>query len=293
MIQVPLRMLLTGGLGNQLFQTAAAYYIQALTRREFVLVRDANSYSKYNHGSRVEKLIKDLSVEGKEESLDLLLRFDRKLVRSSRVYADLRRIQVHQELGFDPELVIKDHIHELRGYFQSYIYAESLRGIYQESISYYLKNSQPKVALTNSSPPRPVSLHMRRGDYEILKTTFGVLDFEYYENALEELDSHEKIEEIWVFSDDVPKAKSTLSRSRFSKFMNFQLASNLGEVDSLAAMSICSRHIIANSTFSWWGAFLTGGQRNIIAPDKWFRNGEDPYKLIPHNWTQIESKWEL
>jgi hypothetical protein len=113
MIQRPLRMLLSGGLGNQLFQTAAAYYIQSLTRRELVLVRDANSYSKYNHGSRVEKLIIDLSVEGKEERIDLLRRFDRKLIRSSRVYADLRRIQVHQELGFDPDLVIKEQTIEI------------------------------------------------------------------------------------------------------------------------------------------------------------------------------------
>ena len=75
--------------------------------------------------------------------------------------------------------------------------------------------------------------------------------------------------------------------------MNFQIASSLGEIDSLAAMSLCSRHIIANSTFSWWGAFLTDGQSKVIAPDKWFRNGDDPYKLIPNNWTRIESKWEL
>ena len=293
MIQRPLRVLLTGGLGNQLFQTAAAYYIQSLTKREFVLVRDANSYSKFNHGSRVEKLIMDLSVEGKDERIDLLLRLDRKLIRSSRTYAELRRIQVHQELGFDSELMINDHTVELRGYFQSYIYAESLRGIYQDSISNCLRNLPSSMGLNHTSAARPVSLHMRRGDYEKLKTTFGVLDFEYYQNALEELDTLEEIEEIVVFSDNVSKAKSILSRSRYSKFMNFQLASGLGEIDSLAAMSICSRHIIANSTFSWWGAFLTEGHRNIIAPDKWFRNGEDPYKLIPDSWTQIESKWEL
>jgi hypothetical protein len=293
MIQSPLRVLLTGGLGNQLFQTAAAYHIQSLTKRETIMVRDANSYSKYNHGSRVEKLIANLSVEGKEEKANLFLRLDRRLVRGNQFYADLRRIQVHPELGFNPELTVKKNTNELRGYFQSYIYAESLRGIYQDSISSYLRSSPLNIDLKVTSTAGPVSLHMRRGDYETLKTTFGVLDFEYYENALEELDAHQEIKEIWVFSDDVSKASTILSRSRFLKFMNFQIASSLGEIDSLAAMSLCSRHIIANSTFSWWGAFLTDGQSKVIAPDKWFRNGDDPYKLIPNNWTRIESKWEL
>lgn len=292
MIQSPLRVLLTGGLGNQLFQTAAAYYFRALTKRETVMVRDANSYSKYNHGSRVENLIANLSVEGKEEKANLMLRLDRRLVRDNRFYGDLRRIQVHQELGFNPDFTVKKHTNELRGYFQSFIYAESLREIYQYSISSYLKGSPLNIDLKSASIEGPVSLHMRRGDYETLKTTFGVLDFEYYENALQELDAHKEIKEIWVFSDDIAKASTILSRSRYLKFMNFQIASSFGEIDSLVTMALCSRHIIANSTFSWWGAFLTDGPSKVIAPDKWFRNGDDPYKLIPNNWTRIESKWE-
>ena len=293
MIQSPLRVLLTGGLGNQLFQTAAAYHIREVTKRETLMVRDANSYSKYNHGSRVEKLLANLTVEGKEENANLLLRLDRRLVRDNHTYANLRRIQVQQKLGFDPNLTVKKHRNELRGYFQSYVYAESLREVYQDSVSNYLSSSLLNINLHGSSTAGPVSLHMRRGDYETLRATFGVLDFEYYENALEELDAHKEIKEIWVFSDDMLKASTILSRSRFLKFMNFQIANSLGEIDSLVAMSSCSRHIIANSTFSWWGAFLTDGQSKVIAPDKWFRNGEDPYKLIPNNWTRIESKWEL
>lgn len=293
MIQSPLRVLLTGGLGNQLFQTAAAYHIRAVTKRETVMVRGANSYSKYNHGSQVEKLISNITVEGNGEKANLLIRLDRKFIRSSHVYAEFRRIQVNQQLGFDPDLTVKKHTNELRGYFQSYVYAESLREIYQDSVSRYLSSSPLNIDLQGASTADPVSLHMRRGDYETLRTTFGVLDFEYYENALEELNAHEKIKEIWVFSDDISKALTILSRSRFLKFMNFQIASSLGEIDSLVAMSLCRRHIIANSTFSWWGAFLTDGQRKVIAPDKWFRNGEDPYRLIPNNWMRIESIWEL
>ena len=293
MIQSPLRVLLTGGLGNQLFQTAAAYHIRSLTKRDIVLVRDANSYSKYDHGSQIEKLISDITVEGKGEKANLFIRLDRRLVRDNHTYAELRRIQVHQKLGFDPDLNVKQQTNELRGYFQSYVYAEALREVYQYSLSSYLSSSPLNIELHGSSTAGPVSLHMRRGDYETLRTTFGVLDFEYYENALEELDAHKEIKEIWVFSDDMSKASTILSRSRFLKFMNFQIASRLGEIDSLVAMSLCSRHIIANSTFSWWGAFLTDGPSKVIAPDKWFRHGEDPYKLIPNNWTRIESKWEL
>lgn len=293
MIQSPLRVLLTGGLGNQLFQTAAALHFEKFTNRETILVRDANSFSKYNHSSRVEKLIANLIVEGIEEKPNFLLRLDRRLVRENHIYADFRRIQVDKELGFNPKFTVQKNTNELRGYFQSFIYAESLRLIYRDSISSYLQSSPLNLDPKVTSTAGLVSLHMRRGDYETLKNTFGVLDFEYYENALEELDAHQEIKKIWVFSDDVSKASTILSRSRYIKFMNFQIASSLGEIDSLAAMSLCSRHIIANSTFSWWGAFLTDGQSKVVAPDKWFRNGDDPNELIPNNWTRIESKWEL
>jgi hypothetical protein len=292
MNQGTMRVLLTGGLGNQLFQTAAAFHFEKLTKRETVLARDENSYSKYNHGSRVEKLIPNLKIEEKVEKADLILRIDRRIIRANQIYAKLRKIQVHQELGFDPDMNIQGRTKELRGYFQSYVYAESLKEIYRDSILNYLRGSPLNVHQSDPSTAGPVSLHIRRGDYETLRTTIGMLDFAYYENALEELDTQKEITEIWVFSDDVAKASTILSRSRFLKFMNFQIASSLGEIDSLAAMSLCNRHVIANSTFSWWGAFLTGGQGKIMAPDKWFRNGDDPYKLIPNNWTRIESKWE-
>ena len=292
MNQGAFRVLLTGGLGNQLFQTAAAFHFEKLTKRETVLARDGNSYSKYNHGSRVEKLISNLRIVEKVERADLILRIDRRIIRANQIYSNLRKIQVHQELGFDPDMNIKEHTKELRGYFQSYVYAESLREIYQDAIANYLRCSPLSVHQNDPSTAGSVSLHVRRGDYETLRTTIGVLDFGYYENALEEIDSQEDIKEIWVFSDDVSKASKILSRSRFLKFMNFQIASSLGEIDSLVAMSLCDRHVIANSTFSWWGAFLTGGQRKVMAPDKWFRNGDDPHKLIPNNWTRIESKWE-
>lgn len=292
MNQGALRVLLTGGLGNQLFQTAAAFYFEKLTKRETVLVRDENSYSKYNHGSRVEKLISNLRIVEKVEKADLILRIDRRIIRANQIYANLRKIQVHQELGFDPNMNIKGRTKELRGYFQSYVYAESLREIYQDSIVNYLRCSPLNVYQNDPSIASTVSLHLRRGDYETLRTTIGVLDFGYYENALEELDAQKEIKKIWVFSDDLSKTSTILRKSRFLKFMNFQIASSLGEIDSLAAMSLCNRHVIANSTFSWWGAFLTGGKRKVIAPDKWFRNGDDPNKLIPNNWTRIESKWE-
>lgn len=293
MNQGALRVLLTGGLGNQLFQTAAAFHFEKHTKRETVLIRDANSYSKYNHGSQVEKLVPNLRIEGNHKKADLLHRLERKLVRSNRTYANLRRIQVQQELGFDPDLNIKLSTNELRGYFQSYIYAESFKDIYQESISSYLRSSPLSIIPKSDSITAPISLHMRRGDYETLRQTLGVLDFEYYENALEELNAQKEIKEIWVFSDDVSKASTILGRSRFVNLMNFKFASSLGETDSLVAMTLCSRHIIANSTFSWWGAFLTDGHSNVIAPDKWFRTGDEPYELIPDNWIRIESKWEL
>jgi len=292
MTQEPLRILLSGGLGNQLFQSAVAYHFNLLGNRDCVLVRNENSHSRFDHGSQVEKLILDLKIETKAEKTNFLFRFERKLIRSSQMYSHLRKVQVQKELGFDPNFLIKDDTLELRGYFQSYIYAESLREVYRVSLANYLQDSQLNLKSDITFSKKPISLHLRRGDYETLRTTLGVLDLKYYENALEELNTKEEIQEILVFSDDASKASDILSRSKFSKFMNFKFASSLGEIESLAAMSMCQRHIIANSTFSWWGAFLTTAENSIVAPSKWFRKGDDPNMLIPKHWIQIDSKWE-
>ena len=74
------------------------------------------------------------------------------------------------------------------------------------------------------------------------------------------------------------------------KFISMPLTSNPAEVMYL--MSLGSGHIIANSTFSYWGAYLSKKSQIIIAPSKWFKGWEDPKDLINPKWVRVQSEWE-
>jgi hypothetical protein len=99
--------------------------------------------------------------------------------------------------------------------------------------------------------------------------------------------------EVWVFSDDPASAASTLrflegSRVRWIS----DYSDRLSPEEELILMTFGKAHIIANSTFSWWGAFLSESSMQVIAPEEWFESREEPLDLIPPNWTRIKSYWE-
>ena len=105
-----------------------------------------------------------------------------------------------------------------------------------------------------------ISIHIRRGDY-LTESNFCNLPFDYYINSLELLPNLP----VLIFSDDIPWCESVFLNSRF-KFIK----SNDTQID-LCLMSMCDYHIIANSSFSWWGAWLAKSKKTI-APSAWFQN---------------------
>lgn len=123
-----------------------------------------------------------------------------------------------------------------------------------------------------------ISLHVRRGDY-IGSRVHPALTMEYYEEALVLLPSNLK---ILVFSDDIKWCKENFIGERYIF---------ISEIDyiSIYLMSKMKHHVIANSSFSWWGAWMSEhGDKIIISPKKWFgENTEYDGDLIPDNWIRI------
>jgi hypothetical protein len=93
---------------------------------------------------------------------------------------------------------------------------------------------------------------------------------------------------VYVFSDDIEHAQALFPDSNFN-FVSEPIDSIAAE--SMFLMSACSTLIIANSTFSWWGAALGNKEKEVYAPQKWFRCLEDPKDLIPANWIRVKSCW--
>jgi hypothetical protein len=147
------------------------------------------------------------------------------------------------------------------------------------------QNLQSQISSEN-----PVILHMRKGDYILKQNQWGILSPTYYINSLK-LMGVGKDEPIYVFSDSPNVAKSELSDygSDFS-FRYISTSRNLSAAHVMKLMSLGSRHIISNSTFAWWGAFLSNSQL-IIAPEKFYRNQHDNRERYPKFWKLSSSLW--
>ena len=129
----------------------------------------------------------------------------------------------------------------------------------------------------------PVALHIRRGDYLINSANHHNLSLKYYEKALEHFDNDRQ---VIIFSDD---PEWCMEQELFSDD-RFEIAQDIGSYHTLYLMSKCSDFIIANSTFSWWGAWLAN-RGKVIAPGTWFgpNNAHKSIKdLYPEHWTVID-----
>jgi len=164
---------------------------------------------------------------------------------------------------------------KIRGYFQSYRYFENHREKILDSLNICQLKERTKERYGDYSDF--VSIHVRRGDYLHLKEYHGVLDAEYYKNSIQHFGDHQK---YIVFSDDIEWCKRSLT------FIGDVLYSNCKEDwEDLILMSTCKAHIIANSTFSWWSAWLSGNE--TIAPEKWFANNIDASDIYLNQWKVI------
>lgn len=181
----------------------------------------------------------------------------------------------------------------LNGYWQSEDYFRESASLIRNDFRFIkeLEGNNRELAermhKTNS-----VSIHIRRGDYVTDATTnktHGICSLEYYANAVKLIAGKIPDPVFYIFSDDMEWVKSNLQISLPHEYIegNNQQASYV----DMQLMTMCKHNIIANSSFSWWAAWLNPNDKKIVvAPEKWFA---DPYlylksrQLIPANWTTL------
>lgn len=134
-----------------------------------------------------------------------------------------------------------------------------------------------------------VSLHVRRGDYASNpKTTasHGLCSLDYYRGAIQYIGGRVRQPQFFIFSDDIEWVINNLD----VKFPCVYVQNNTGagSYNDMRLMSMCRNHIIANSSFSWWGAWLNDKPNKIVvAPRKWFANNNDTKDLFPSGWFSL------
>jgi hypothetical protein len=253
-----------GRLGNQMFQYASLSGIAARRGYDFGIPP-----SKFEDEWRSHQLFEVFELTN--------------LPKQNIKYLDMGNAPVVQERFFHfDEALINQCPNEvsLYGFFQSEKYFKHIESNIRENFTFRNHILEPCKEIAENFD-NPVSLHVRRTDYLTNSANHNNLDLDYYEKALEYFDN----QQVLVFSDDTEwcKNQKLFSDDRF-------LISESGDnAIDLCMMTFCSGHIIANSSFSWWGAWLSGSG-DVVSPVKWFgesNQDKDTKDLIPDRWTRI------
>jgi hypothetical protein len=192
---------------------------------------------------------------------------------------------------FDEELftMCPDHV-SLQGYFQTEKYFKHIESEIREDFTFKNEILNPCKDMI-SSVENPIALHIRRTDYLTNSENHFNLPLEYYQAALNLFDSDRN---VIVFSDD----PSWCQEQELFSNDRFMISENTDNRVDLCLMSLCDDFIIANSSFSWWGAWLSQNKnKKLIAPLQWFgktgyTKDHDTKDLIPDDWIRISDGQE-
>jgi hypothetical protein len=169
----------------------------------------------------------------------------------------------------------------IQGYFQTEKYFKHIRNELLKDFEFIDEILNPCKEMISQLDTSPISLHIRRTDY-LTDPNHVTLELDYYEKALAYFGN----EQVLIFSDDPNWCK----KQKLFSDDRFMIAEGNTNYVDLCLMTLCSGHIIANSSFSWWGAWLAESNK-VIAPSGWFvgSNNEclDTKDLIPETWMII------
>lgn len=192
---------------------------------------------------------------------------------------------------FDPEVLSAPDNVYLQGYWQSEKYFKEIEDIIRQefSIGASLTGKNLDVAELIKSTDS-VSVHVRRGDYiasERAMAMHGICGMDYYMRCVEKIRSYVKMPHFFIFSDEPDWVRENM-RLSLPMTIVYHNPPDKGYED-MRLMILCKHNIIANSSFSWWGAWLNSNpEKIVIAPQTWFndpsRNTKD---LIPNGWLKI------
>lgn len=255
---------LSGGLGNQMFQYAYGRKLTLIEKKEVIF---NTSFFKQNKTDTPRPfLLNKFTIDPSSQFKNINESFCKKFFK--KVYS---KITGKYDL-FQSEKYFKEIKDVIRNEFTL-----------KDPLSPTAQELKDRIVSSNN----PISLHVRRGDYvSNFKTNqyHGTCTIDYYEKAVEIIKGKIQSPTFFIFSDDIEWVKENL------KIEDAVYVSNplLTECEELILMSTCSHHIIANSTFSWWGAWLNpNNDKIVIAPKKWTNKKNLNKDVLPSSWLQI------
>ncbi len=282
-----------GGLGNQMFQYAVARDLALRHGNSFKVDIAAFDHYSLHQGFELNRIFGNVApIVDKPEILRILgwqaLPWVRRYLSHHR-FSKFRSQAFVQEPGLDywPAINNVPENCYLSGYWQSASYFNQSEAAIREDFSFVIPLSKENQAIADvMAGCSAVSLHVRRGDYvanAVTNAHHGTCSIAYYESAIKYITERVTDPVFFVFSDDIDWVKSHINISNKAHFIEHNKGQN--SYCDMQLMSLCKHHIIANSSFSWWGAWLgSNPEKIVIAPQQWFAQSATPDGLIPASW---------
>lgn len=276
-------------MANQLFQYAAGYALSL--KNDVPLKLDLSYFSEVNTDTkRVFELNKfpiDYQLATKEE-IAQIFKF-RKLDYLWNKFLPVSQKRFYGEKGpgfYKNFFELGDNVY-LRGYFQSEKYFVDYKQKILDQFSFKMERANHlQLALEKIQVSLTISLHVRLGDYlqPSANSIMEPFDLAYYKRAIDFMQMQLNKPRFLVFSDQIEMAKKLLDIDADLLFVDASLSKNAYE--DFYLMQQCQHHIITNSTFSWWAAYLNQqAHKKIVAPQKWYKKHfGDATDLYPENW---------
>ena len=285
-----------GGLGNQMFQYAAGRALSLRRGQSFHL--DVSGFSCYqlHQGFELQKVFDCAAELTQEEGVRRILGWQNsnviKKVLAYPLFAMFRR----SEYVVEPHFNYWDGLERvpnncyLVGYWQSEKYFLDFQFDIRRDFSFKVPLSGVNAELAKDiSSTNSVSIHVRRGDYVAnLKAnrTHGTCAVDYYENAIRYIADRVISPQFFIFSDDIDWVRRNLPIDGPCQYVGHNQGGD--SFNDMHLMSLCKHQIIANSSFSWWGAWLNAStDKIVVAPKRWFAIERNTADLLPDSWVAL------
>lgn len=293
---------LRGGLGNQMFQYAIGLSLAKKNNTALALdtvflndrlPRPRFTYRTYDldiftikpQFTRISEFSNAVPLPGVWLGLDFAM------TGATFLLGDRTVIREKQEGSFDPAVLNAPRSVFLWGRWQSEKYFRRASSEVRDAFQFRIPlEAEAAVLAKEVQKTNAISVHVRRGDYATFKNVLshmGSTDLAYYRRALSYIATRVNNPSFFVFSDDIEWCKKKMPQDFPLTFVDPASAGFKGGFH-LQLMSLCKHHIIANSTFSWWGAWLDRNpQKIVVAPRRWYADARKGDDIVPERWIRL------
>ena len=284
----------TGGLGNQMFQYAM---YKSLEKKGKLVKLDSKSFyetKKEHNGYELERIF---DIKPNKPTKEDLEKFDENNISTlfkikRKLFGDKKFVYDTKEYVFNKD-VYKLKNSYLNGYWQSIKYFEGIENDIKKDFRFKNQLDNKNLEILNEiENSNSISIHIRRGDYmspENYNMYGCIATPTYYKKAIKVIEEKVENPTFFVFSNDMDWVNKNIQIN--SRVFYIDINSGNGSYKDMQLMSNCKHNIIANSSFSWWGAWLNENKNKIvIAPKKWINREDvdsDKIELFCEGWTLL------